>query len=255
MRTRMKLLETLELYRQSSQELNDCAPQLSERVVMAWIFHDNLLEGRTFKPEEIQVAIRRQDHTLPSYLRPLLEDIRIYETAIEMICRWASQGIEAFTVENLAVLHRHLLQNEPSEAAKVRKTSPVHRDYHQEICAPREIKKRLESLFEAARKFDVLHEDSLNFAAHLHHQLMHIYPYRRQPGTLARLMTNFFLLAHGYPPIILASHERGTYYDALAAHQTTALSQMFYQAAWRYMDSIPQGRLTSAKDKKRKAVV
>lgn len=242
MRSRAKLIESLESYRQANKCDGGFTLALSERVIMAWIFHDNLLEGRTFKPEEIQVAIRREDHLMPSYLRPLLEDIRCYESAIHMVCKWAKDSELNLNLSHLETLHRHLLQTEPNEGAKVRKNSPVHRDYHHDICSHREITKRLNMLFEESKQFDVRTDDVLGFAAHLHHQLMYIYPYRRQPGTLARLVTNQFLIMHGYPPVILASHERGAYYDALSSHDCATLAQLFYQAAWRYLDSIHSGQ-------------
>ena len=236
----------MESYRQTYKDDEGFRPEVSERVMMAWIFHDNLLEGRTFKPEEIQAAIRREDHLMPSYLKPLLEDIRCYESAIDMICRWAKIGTDQLNLTNLEDLHKHLMKPEPKEGALVRKNSPVHRDYHHDICSHREVPEKLEDLFIESQNFNVLKDDVLSFAARLHHQLMYIYPYRRQPGTLARLFTNQFLISHGYPPLILASHERGNYYDALAAHNCAALAQLFYQAAWRYLDSI-----CSASSKKR----
>ena len=238
MRNRAKLIEQLESYRQTYNSDEGFRPESSDRVLMAWIFHDNLLEGRTFKPEEIQAALRREDHLMPSYLRPLLEDIRSYESAISMIGRWAKKGPSQLNLTNLETLHKHLMKPEPKEGARLRKNSPVHRDYHHEICSHRDVPKKLDALFEEIQTFDVLKDDVLSFAARLHHQLMYIYPYRRQPGTLARLFTNQFLISNGYPPLILASHERGHYYDALATHNCAALAQLFYQAAWRYLDSI-----------------
>ena len=237
MRSRAQLIESLERYRQERRARSNREFVLSERVMMAWIFHDNLLEGRTFKPHEIQAALHCQDHSMPSYLRPLLEDIRSYQNAIEMICTWSEEGLRTFCRENFDNLHRHLMNSEPKEAAKVRKSTPVHRDYHQEICSPREIEPRLKALIEESLECDVDVEDVLACAARLHHQLMFIYPFRRQPGTLARLFTNLFLMIHDYPPLILASHERGAYYDAIAAHDHLPLTQLFYQGAWRYLDS------------------
>ena len=247
MRNRAALIEALERYRRQFLKRTKAERYFSERVLMAWVFHDNLLEGRTFRPEEIQIALRNEDEALPSYLRPLLEDIRRYEEAIEMICTWAQEGSESLCVENLQVLHRHLMFHEPKEGARIRKNSPVHRDYQQAICNHRQINTRLKQFFVESLSFDIQTDDVLSFAAHIHHQLMFIYPYRRQPGALARLVTNQFLIMHGYPPVILASHERGTYYEALAAHDCASLAQLFYQAAWRYLDSIDSEQILKKK--------
>ncbi len=247
MRNRASLIEALERYRRKFLKQAQDERYFSERVLMAWIFHDNLLEGRTFKPEEIQIAIRNQDQQLPSYLRPLLEDIRQYEQAIEMISTWAQDGQEAFSLDHLKELHHHLMAQEPKEGARIRKNSPVHRDYQQEICHHRQVKTRLKLFFEESQRFDVHSDDVLSFAAHLHHQLMYIYPYRRQPGIIARLLTNQFLIMHGYPPMLIASYERGHYYDALASHDCSSLAQLFYQAAWRYLDSVDSEQVIKKK--------
>lgn len=236
MRNRASLIRALETYRQErlASSLEDAS--ISERVIMAWIYHDNSLEGRCFRPEEVQAAIRHNDREFPSYMRPLLEDVRIYEEAIKWVTSWAKEGQGSLCVENLEKLHKHLCQHEPKEGARVRKNSPVHRDYHQIICPHREVERRLTDLFERAANFKAEENDVLNFAAQFHHEMMFIYPYRRQPGLLARLFTNLFLLTHNYPPLILAAHERGAYYDALAMHDASQLTQLFHQAAWRYLD-------------------
>ena len=255
MRNRATLIESLETYRQSIGHQADPSQDIDDRVLMAWIFHDNLLEGRTFKPHEIQAALKGDDQSMPSYLRPLLEDIRSYRLAIKMVTRWASEGESSFHRDHLDVLHRHLVQHEPAEGAKLRKNSPVHRDYHQKICSPREVTKRLNALFIDMKRFNVEVDDVLSYAARLQHQLMFIYPFRRQPGVLARLFTNQFMMMHNYPPLILAAHERGLYYDALASHDHSALTQLFYQAAWRYLDSIyPPSKVTLQSQKRATAI-
>ena len=248
MRTRAQLINSLEMYRQDRL----CEPHLApidERVMMAWIFHDNLLEDRCLQPEYIQVALKREDHKLPSYLKPLLEDIRIYEDAVHMVMYWAQEGPSGLSVARLEELHRHLLQHEAKEGARVRRNSPVHRNYQQKICAHTSVSEQLHELFLEMSSFDVELEDALAYAARLQHKLMFIYPYRRQPGNLARLLTNQFLLAHRYPPLVIASHERGAYYDAIAAHDAAPLTRLFYQSMWHMLDTLPsveaRSRVTS----------
>ena len=52
-------------------------------------------------------------------------------------------------------------------------------------------------------------------AAKAHYQLLHIYPFPRQSGKVARLVMNLLLLRQGYPPVILPATQRQRYYDAL----------------------------------------
>lgn len=235
------LIQKLESYRlHNFDQYGPTLPELSESFVLAWIFHDHLIEGRSLNPEEIQAALNHQDHLFPSYYRPLMEDIRMYRQAIEMVWNWGYQGESTLTLNHLKALHKHLLQHEPKEAGQFRPNSPVHRDYHQEICNPSQIPSLLKVFFEETQNFETETQDTLAYAAYLHHRLMHIYPFKRQPGIVARLFTNQFLFSHGYPPLIIASHEKGVYFDALSSHDYYALSQLFYKSTARFLDIQPQ---------------
>lgn len=238
-RDKASLIKQLEHYRLRHKERRAGALQIPDHLMMAWIFHDNQLEGRSLNPDEIKVAIYHRDQERPSYLRPLFEDIRVYRDAIELAWSWGTQGPEQLTLARLKELHKHLLQYTPQEGAKLRLNSPVHRDYHQAICGHTSVSRLLQELYKEVEAFDPDTQEVLSYAAYLHHQLMYVYPYRRMPGALARLFTNQFLVSHGYPPIIIPAHERGAYYDALAAPDHQALTQLFHQAAWRILDMLP----------------
>ncbi len=248
MRTKADLIKQLETYRLSHTSARGrTLPERSEKLIAAWIFHDNHLEGRGFNPSELQAALRHEDHLQPSYVRPKLEDARSYGRAIEMICEWSVEGPEGLTLSRLKELHKQLMQYEPKEGARLRLNSPVHRDYHQEICAHGQVSRLLTELYQEAQRFDPATQDILSYAAYLHHRIMHIYPFRRMPGALARLFTNHFLMAHGYPPVILPAHERGEYYDALASYDHQELSKMLYRAAWRMLEILPAGSAPSGR--------
>lgn len=240
MKNKFSIIQHLEMYRlhqltcESSQKNN-----LSKSLIMAWIYHDNLLEGRSFEPEDIQIAINQEDHLLPSYLQPLLEDIRLYQSAIQLVQTYSNKGKQYMSINKLQKLHKLLMTYEPKEGARVRTNSPVHRDYHHEISTHTQVPSLLRSFYREVHSFDVDHHEVISYVASLHCQLMHIYPYRRIPGLLARLFTNQFMLSHNYPPIILFSHERGEYYDALAEDNSEALSTLFYKAAGRYLQNNP----------------
>lgn len=239
-RNKASLIKHLEQHRQRHEGHAPSVELIPDHLMMAWIFHDNQLEGRSLNPDEIQAAVHHRDAERPSYMRPLLEDIRVYRDAIKRAWSWAERGPRELSLPNLKALHKHMLQYTPQEGAKLRLNSPVHRDYHQAICGHTAVPKLLVELFKEVNSFDPDTQEVLSYAAYLHHRLMYIYPFRRMPGALARLFTNQFLLSHGYPPLIIPAHERGTYYDALAAPDHQALAQLFYQAAWRILDILPQ---------------
>lgn len=206
------------------------AEPLSDRIIMSWIHHDNMLEGRLFRPEEIVDALAEADDNLDRYLRPLMSEIRRYRDAIQFIWTRSHQGSEAVSLENLKAIHRLLTPRSRDRGGLYRQTSPVHRDYYQKICSADKVPYHLRKFFELIRAEGDQACDPVSFAANMHQQLMHIYPFRRNPGTTARLFTNLLLLSRGYPPAIVPSHLRQEYYDALNAPDTAKLTRIFQKA-------------------------
>ena len=52
-------------------------------------------------------------------------------------------------------------------------------------------------------------------ATYLHHRFVEIHPFSDGNGRVARLLTNFYLMKKGYPPIILKKEDRMKYYSCL----------------------------------------
>ncbi|MFZ3169970.1 MAG: Fic family protein [Candidatus Methanoperedens sp.] len=61
-------------------------------------------------------------------------------------------------------------------------------------------------------------------AAYLHHRFVQIYPFIDGNGRVARLLTNLYLIAWGYPAIVLKIEDRGKYYKFLRAAHAGNLS-------------------------------
>lgn len=205
-------------------------PTLSPRLMLSWIHHDNMLEGRLFRPAEIVQALREDDEQLDRYLHPLMRRIRRYRDVIEWVWALAHEGPETVNVDTLKEIHRRLTPAAKDRGGLYRKTSPVHRDYFQKICPADKVPYLLRKLFETVR--DECDEacNPVRFAAEFHHQLMHVYPFRRNPGTTARLFTNLLLLSRGYPPLLISADNRDAYYEALAHPEPSKLADLFADA-------------------------
>ncbi len=54
-------------------------------------------------------------------------------------------------------------------------------------------------------------------AAFLHHKLVEIHPFIDGNGRVSRLLTNLYLIAQGYPPVVLKIEDREKYYRFLRA--------------------------------------
>ena len=56
----------------------------------------------------------------------------------------------------------------------------------------------------------------VDFAAELHHKFVHIHPFQDGNGRVGRLLMNVFLMAHGFPLVIIQKNDRQKYYRVLS---------------------------------------
>lgn len=52
-------------------------------------------------------------------------------------------------------------------------------------------------------------------SAYIHHELVRIHPFFDGNGRVARLLTSFYLMKKGYPPIVIQKEDRKNYYKSL----------------------------------------
>ena len=57
----------------------------------------------------------------------------------------------------------------------------------------------------------------VEIAASLHHRFVEIHPFTDGNGRVARLLSNLYLIARGYPPVVIMAEDRGEYYRCLRA--------------------------------------
>lgn len=216
------------------------ARPLSDELLATWIHHDSMVEGRLFRRDEIVVALAEDDQSLDRYLHPLMKDIRRYRDAVRFIYDRAASGQSAVRIENLKAIHRMLTPRAKDRGGQYRLTSPVHRDYFQTICPADKVSYHLRKLFEQIREECDTACDPVAFAAAVHHRLMHIYPFRRNPGTTARLFTNLLLLSRGYPPAIIPAAMRQEYYHALRKPDPTDLARIYSRVVAAFLQRWDQ---------------
>jgi Fic family protein len=94
---------------------------------------------------------------------------------------------------------------------------PLHRIYFHEIATPDKIPQKIRNLLQWLSSEDIhrtMHPTRI--AARMHYQFLHIFPFPKHSGKVARLLMNLILIRReGYPPAILHSTDRQRYYDAL----------------------------------------
>jgi len=98
-------------------------------------------------------------------------------------------------------------------------------------------------------------------AAFIHHEFVRIHPFIDGNGRVARLLTNFYLMKNGYPPIVILKEDRKKYYKTLnKADQgdlsdfATFIARSVNESLQYYLSSfIDEERLVSLSDLSKKS--
>ena len=184
---------------------------------MSWIHHDSALEGTVYEPSELTAALQAEPVADPT-AAPYYDEIRQHEAAIKLVRELAQKRKLEITLDTLRTLYATLdpegddLKGTP----KYRKDMPLHRVYFHEISQPDKIPAQMRALIqwlgsEEAKR--TMHPTRL--AARAHYQLLHVFPFAKHSGKVARLLMNLLLMREGYPPAIIHATDRQRYYDAL----------------------------------------
>ncbi len=191
--------------------------QFAERLDITWIYHDSALEGIVYSFDELKAAI--DDRVVSdTSLIPVYDEIRQHKAAIDLVRELAEKKRLSINLEVIKKIYVTLIpeEGEGKGAPKYRKDMPLHRLYFHDIAQPEKIRHQTRQLVQwmnAAETKRSTH--SVRLAAKAHYKLLHIYPFAKHSGKVARLMMNLILMRQGYPPAIIHATERQRYYDAL----------------------------------------
>lgn len=209
-----KVQKLRELEAQASPELRG---DFNYRLDMSWIHHDNALEGVVYEPGELVAAINEQVVS-DSSLIPVYDEIRQYKAALDLIRDMAGRKKYEITLDTIKELYFTLAPEEAEAKGplKYRKDMPLHRIYFHEIATPDKIPPKMRTLVQWLGSEDLERTTHpTRIAAKAHYQFLHVFPFPKHSGKVARLLMNLILLREGYPPAILHSTDRQRYYDAL----------------------------------------
>jgi Fic family protein len=199
--------------------LEDASPEqirdFREKLLISWIYHDNALEGIVLSYHELKVALD-QELDADASLIPTYEETRAHRATVELIHQLADNKRGAVTLDVIKRIYATLTPDVGDvKLVRYRKETPLHRLYFHDIAPPEKISYRMRRLVEWLSSPQAKNMSPIKLAAKLHFRLMHIYPFPKGSGKLARLVMNLLLLAHGYQPAIIHATDRQRYYDAL----------------------------------------
>jgi len=191
--------------------------EYQERFDVAWIYHDSALEGVVYSMDELNAAIYGSELADPALI-PVYDEIRNHMGAIAMIREMATRKRANVTLDVIKKLFAQLAPEELEGKGPptYRKDMPLHRLYFHEISQPDKISYRMRQLVQWLSDPETkktMHP--VRMASKAHFQLLHIYPFPRHSGKVARLVMNLLLMRAGYPSVIIHATERQRYYEAL----------------------------------------
>lgn len=211
--------------------------EFQQRLLISLIHHDAALEGDVLSYSEIKAAI---DPSIisDSSLIPSYEQVERYHAACLLIYETAAARQRDFTLETVRAIHACLAPEDAAQGYPYRQENPLHRLYYHDIASPEAIEDEVQAFGEWLANPARENAHVIERVAETHFRLMAIFPWVKQSGRCARLVSNMLLVQNDYPMAVLHSIDRQAYYEALRegpnaliplyieAIETTALSEV-----------------------------
>jgi Fic family protein len=210
-----------------------------DRLDVSWIFHDHALEGVVLSYSELKAAVDQRiisDVTLI----PMYEEVRCHKQAVDFVREAsASKKRPEVDLELVKKLYGMLTPDAIAKGCPYRKENPLHRLYYHDIAPPEKIAAKMRKIQEWLESPEYRHLHPILAASRLQFRLLQAYPWTKNTGKVARLLTNYILVSNGYLPAIIHSIERQRYYEALR-HENDSLAGLV-------LESLQNGIETTAK--------
>ncbi len=190
----------------------DAVKKLHEEMRLLHTYHSNAIEGNTLTLPETKLVLEEGITIGGKSLREHLEAIN-NAREFDLVEDIANKKK---TIDHVVIQHIHeavtagILEGGGKYRTKnVRITGAVK--------TPPDWSNVTRLMDELIEKVAQCKRNPVEVAALLHHGFVKIHPFIDGNGRVARLLTNLYLIAQGYPPIVLKVEDRGKYYRFLRA--------------------------------------
>ncbi|MDW7727933.1 MAG: Fic family protein [Candidatus Methanoperedens sp.] len=190
----------------------DAVRKLHEEMRLLHTYHSNAIEGNTLTLPETKLVLEDGITIGGKSLREHLE---------------ATNNAKAFDlIEDIAkkkkpINHVVIQQIHEVVTAGILEDSGKYRTKNVRITGSAKtppdrskVTKLMDDLIERIAQYK---NHTVEVAAILHHRFVEIHPFIDGNGRVSRLLTNLYLIAQGYPPVVLKIEDRGKYYRFLIA--------------------------------------
>ena len=206
------------------------------KLDVSWIFHDNALEGVVLSYSELKAAIDKRiisDVTLI----PMYEEVKNHKLTVDFIRETArSRKAPGVDLELIRRLYAMVTPDAVPKGCPYRKENPLHRLYYHEIAPPDKIAYKMRKLAEWLESAEFARMHPIVQGVKLQFRLLQAYPWIRNSGKVARLLTNYILLRSGYLPAVVHSIDRQRYYEVLR-HENDGLMTLIVESLENSIDT------------------
>lgn len=201
-------------------ELNDLRPlphgvlkKLRKQFAIELAYNSNAIEGNTLSLRETQLVIEEGITISGKPLRMHFEAIN-HQKAFEFLESIVKKRTK-ITEEVVKDIHKIILAGIDDESAGVYRRTNVRilGAVKSPPCfgkVPREMRAYVERVSKNPDRLNII-----ELAALIHYRLVGIHPFVDGNDRTTRLLTNLFLMSHGYPTTMVLKVDRKRYYDRL----------------------------------------
>ena len=206
------------------------------KLDVSWIYHDHALEGVVLSYSELKAAIDQRIISDVSLI-PMYEEVKNHKLAVDFLrdALVAKKPLEV-DVELIRKIYGLLTPEAVAKGCPYRKENPLHRLYYHEIAPPEKITYKMRKIADwlASSEYTNLHP--IAQATRLQFRILSAYPWTKNSGKVARLVTNYILIQHGYLPAVIHSIERQRYYEVLR-HENEGLLNLVIESLENSIDT------------------
>jgi len=190
----------------------DALGKLHEEMRLVHTYHSNAIEGNTLTLQETKLVLEEGLTIGGKSLREHIEatnNAKAFDRMEELAKK--KYSIDQITIQEIhEIVTRGILEDAGRYRIRnVRITGAVK--------SPPDWSKIVKLMDDLIEKIAESKAHPIETASFLHHRFVEIHPFSDGNGRVARLLTNLYLIARNYPPVVLKKEDRGKYYKSLRA--------------------------------------
>ena len=188
----------------------DAVKRILEDIRLRHTYHSDAIEGNTLTLQETKLVIEEGITIGGKPLKDHIEarnDAEAFDLMIELV-----NSKKEITQEIIQQLHEFVTKG-------ILKNPGQYRTGNVGITGadikPPSFLKIVKLMDQYILNIKKLRLHPIKKSAYIHHELVGIHPFWDGNGRVARLLTNFYLMKEGYPPIVIQKEDRKNYYKSL----------------------------------------